>query len=144
MTLKLFARIIWETFLWVALFGGLVGLLTGLALIFNSALVLRLSEKMNVWISTRQAMRALEQPISVERTIYRWHRFIGILIVAGALFTLYVLLGRFNGPQVVEALTKLLGLGVAKWVAESLRIFLVVMNLAALVIAAIMLVRPSA
>lgn len=144
MTHKLFARIIVDTFLWVALLGGVLGLLTGVALIFNSALVLRLSEKMNVWISTREAMQVLEEPIEIERTVYRWHRPIGALILAGALFTLYVLLWRFNGPQVVEALTKLLELGVAKWVAESLRIFFVLVNIAALVIALVMIVRPSA
>lgn len=144
MTLKLFARIISDTFLWVALLGGVLGLLTGVALIFNSAFVVRLSDKMNVWISTREAMQVLEEPIAIERTVYRWHRLIGALILAGALFTLYVLLWRFNGPQVVEALTKLLELGVAKWVAESLRIFFVLVNIAALVIAVVMILRPSA
>lgn len=144
MTLKLFARIISETFLWVALFGGVVGLLTGAALVLNSALVLRISEKMNVWISTREAMQLLDKPIEVERTVYRWHRLVGALILVGALFTLYVLLWRFNGPQVVDALAKLLELGVAKGVAESLRVFFVVVNVAALMIAVVMIVRPSA
>ena len=144
MTLKLFARIISDTFLWVALLGGVLGVLTGVALIFNSALVVRLSDKMNVWISTREAMQVLEEPVEIERTVYRWHRLIGALILAGALFTLYVLLWRFNGPQVVEALTKLLELGVAKWIAESLRVFFVLVNIAALVIAVVMIVRPSA
>lgn len=144
MTLKLFARIISDTFLWVALLGGVLGVLTGVALIFNSALVVRLSDKMNVWISTREAMQVLEEPIEIERTVYRWHRLIGALILAGALFTLYVLLWRFNGPQVVEALTKLLELGVATWIAESLRVFFVLVNIAALVIAVVMIVRPSA
>src|SRR3954462_4650761 len=143
MTLKLFGRIIWETFQWVALFGGLVGLLTGLALILNQPLVVRLSQTMNVWISTRQAMRPLEQSIEIERSVYRSHRIIGTLLVAGALFTLYVLLVRFSGPEVVNAFVKLLGLKVATWAAESLRIFLVIVNFAALVISAVMVVRPS-
>ena len=144
MILKLFARIISETFLWVALLGGVLGLLTGAALIFNSALVLRVSEKMNVWISTREAMQLLEEPIAIERAVYRWHRLVGALIFVGALFTLYVLLWRFNGPQVVDALAKLLELGVAKWAAESLRVFFVVVNVVALVIAVVMIIRPSA
>ncbi len=144
MTLKLLARIIWETFLWVALFGGIAGLLTGVALIFNSALVLRLSERMNVWVSTRQAMQLLEEPIEIERTVYRWHRLVGVLLLAGALFTLYVLLWRFKDPQVVDTLAKLLELGMAKWVAESLRVFFVAGNVAALAIAVVMIVRPSA
>src|SRR5438874_6615550 len=138
MTLKLFGRIVWETFQWVALFGGGVGLLTGLALLFNKPMVVRLSQTMNVWISTRQAMRPLEQSIDVEPTVYRSHRIIGALLIAGACFTLYVLLIRFNGPEVVNAFAKLLGLKVATWAAESLRIFLVVVNFAALIISAVM------
>ena len=144
MTLKLLGRIIWETFQWVALFGGLIGLVTGLALIFNSALVQRISQRMNVWVSTRQAMRPLDAPIEVERAIYRSHRLIGILILAGALFTLYVLVIRFDAAHVVNALAKLFKLGVAPWVAESLRIFLIVVNAVAVLIAAVMIIRPSA
>src|SRR5207244_11736406 len=91
MTVKLFSRIIWETFQWVGLFGGLLGIATGLMLVFNSAMLFRLGERMNHWVSTRQAMRPLEKPIEVERTIYRFHRIVGALILFGALYRLYVL-----------------------------------------------------
>src|SRR3989442_5281868 len=144
MTFKLFGKIIWETFQWVALFGGLLGLVTGIALFFNSALVLRISERMNVWISTRQAMRPLEAPIEIERAVYRSHRIIGALLLIGALFTLYVLVLRFRGPEIVAALAKLFRLGIATWVAESVRIFLVLLNFLAVVIALTMVIRPSA
>jgi hypothetical protein len=142
--LKLLSRIIWEAFQWVGLFGGLLGLVTGLGLLFNSSLVFRVSERMNVWISTRQAMRPLEQPIEVERVIYRSHRIVGTLLLAGALFTLYVLLLRLQGPELTSLLSRFFGLPVATWIANSLRIFLVVANFAAVLIAAAMVLRPSA
>src|SRR6267378_38297 len=63
------------------------------------SLVFRISERMNVWISSRQAMRPLERPIDIERAVYRWHRIIGVAILAGALFTLYVAALRFQGPE---------------------------------------------
>lgn len=144
MVLKLVGKIIWETFLWVALLGGVLGVVTGLALLFNSSLVFRIGERMNVWISSRAAMRSLEAPIEVERAVYRWHRLIGVLLLAGAAFTLYVVLLRFKGPELDVVLNKFVRLAVAQWIGKSLRIFLVLVNAAAFVIGAVMFLRPSA
>ena len=144
MMAKLFARIIWETFVWVGLLGGVLGLITGLGLIFNSAGVFRFAERMNVWISTRQAMRPFEQPIEIERAVYRSHRVIGSLLIVGALFTLYVLMLRLKGPEFVSVLSQFFSLPVATWIANSLRLFLVIVNVAAVLIAATMVIRPSA
>jgi len=144
MLLKLFGKIIWQTFLWVALLGGVMGLLMGLALIFKSSLVFRVSERMNVWISSRQAMRPLEAPIDIERAVYRWHRLIGALLLVGALFTLYVAVLRFQGPELSVVMGKFFRIEIARWVGQSLRIFLIVANVAALMIAAVIILRPSA
>jgi hypothetical protein len=142
--LKLLSKIIWEAFQWVGLFGGFLGLATGLALIFRSSLVFRVSERMNVWVSTRQAMRHLENPIDIERVVYRSHRLVGTLLLVGALFTLYVLLLRLKGPELTSLLSRFFGSPVATWVSHSFVIFLVVVNFAAALIAATMVLRPSA
>ena len=142
--LKLLSNIIWESFQWVALFGGLLGVVTGLTLLLNSPLFFRVAARMNVWVSTRQAMRPLEAPIPVERTLYRSHRLVGVLILAGALFTLYVLLVRSSGAELVWAFGQFFRLPVAKWIAESLRVFLIVANVAAVFVAVAMILRPSA
>ena len=144
MLLKILQKTIWQTFLWVALLGGVTGLLMGITLIFKSSIVFRVSERMNVWISTRQAMRPLEAHIDIERAVYRWHRLVGALLLAGALFTLYVATIRFQGPELSVVLGKFFRVEIAKWIGQSLRLFLMVANLAALVFAAIMILRPSA
>jgi hypothetical protein len=142
--LKLFSSILWEAFQWVALLGGALGLITGVMLIVNSAALFRIAERMNTWVSTRQAMRPLDEPITIERGVYRWHRVIGMLIVAGALYTLYVLVLRLKGPEMIWMLTSLFRTSVAGWFAESLRVFLVVVNFAAVLIGIVMVARPSA
>jgi len=144
MLLKLLQKIIWQTFLWVALLGGVTGLLMGIALLFRSSLVFRISERMNVWISSRQAMRPLERPIDIERAVYRWHRIIGVALLVGALFTLYVAALRFQGPELGVVFGKFVRIEIARWLGQSLRIFLIVANVAALLIAAIIILRPSA
>ena len=144
MTIKLFSTIIWEAFQWIAILGGILGVLVGLLLIFNSALLFRVAGRLNVWISTRQAMRPLEEPITIERAIYRYHRIFGVLILAGALYTLYVLVLRFQGPEVVSILARLLRLQIALWLVETIRVFFIVVNGAAVLIALAMILRPSA
>lgn len=141
---KIFLNIIWQTFLWVAMFGGLLGLSMGLLLLARPRAAFRISEVMNRWISTRQAMRPLDNSISVERAIYRSHRLVGLLLLAGALFTLYVLLIRLQGQELVWIMQRFFGTPVALWLANSVRIFLVVANVAAGLIAITMMVRPSA
>lgn len=141
--LKMFANIVWETFQWVGLLGGVLGVATGLLLIFNSSLFFRIAERMNVWISTRRAMRRMDEPISIERAVYRAHRLIGALILAGALFTLYIVLFRFKGPELVWAMGRFFRVIIANWVAESLRIFLLITNVGAAAFGFMMLLRPS-
>jgi hypothetical protein len=143
MTMKLVARIIWETFQWLALFGGLSGVLLGVVLIFNSGVVVRVGESMNKWVSTRGALDKLDTPIPVERTVYRYHRIVGVVLLAGALYALYVLVLRFKGPELVAIIARLLRLQLALGLAESIRVFLVLMNAGAAVVALTMLVRPS-
>lgn len=144
MLLKLIGKIIWQTFIWVALLGGVAGLLMGIALVFRSSLVARISQRMNVWISSRKAMRPLEKPIDIERAVYRWHRIIGAALLVGALFTLYIAVVRLHGPEMSFVFGKFVRPEIAKMLGQSLRIFLIVANGAALLIAAIVILRPSA
>src|SRR5258706_11575708 len=99
---------------------------------------------MNRWVSTRAALRPLEEQRSISRPLYRMHRLVGALICAGALYALIVL----GTPYGEMAITKTLsGIGpqrFASFVSESLRIVLLVGNFAALVFGLVFIVRPSA
>jgi hypothetical protein len=60
------------------------------------------------------------------------------------LFTLYVAALRFQGPELGVVFAKFVRIEIARWLGQSLRIFLIVANVAALLIAAIIILRPSA
>jgi hypothetical protein len=130
--------------LYVLLLGGAVlGLVIGVMLIVDSARVMRWNERLNLWISTGNAMSALDRPVEVKRAIYRWHRLVGLLVLAGAFFTLDALAFGFTTGAVVRTFrgsgsTALLGLAF-----ETLRIFLIVGNVAALLAALVLVFRPS-
>jgi len=143
MTSKLIVQIALETFNILLLFGGALGVVIGIMLIVDSARVFRLSDRMNTWISTRQAMRPLETSIPVERALYRRHRIVGALIAVGALYALWFLVLRFDSAQIVSVMRRMMQVSVARWITESIRIFLIVCNAFAVLVGLLVLVRPS-
>jgi len=130
--------------LYVLLLGGaLLGLVIGVMLLLDSERVLRWNQALNRWYSTRQAFQRLEEPIEVKRVVYRWHRVAGALIFAGALFTLDVLAFSYQTGALVRAFRGVGNPAVLSVVFETLRIVLIVGNVAALVAAIVLAFRPS-
>ena len=142
--LKFASGIVLQTMLISLLIGAAFALLAGLLLIFNSEQAFRISERLNRWVSTRAALRPLEEHHSISRPLYRMHRVVGVLICAGALYSLVVLGSTYGETAIMKSLS---GLGPARfnsWTAESLRIILLTGNLGALVFGLVFIVRPSA
>ena len=130
--------------LYVLLLGGsLLGLVIGVTLLVDSERVLRWNTTLNRWYSTRQALRPLEQPIDVKRFIYRWHRVVGVIVFAGALFTLDVLAFNYRTGALVRAFAGSGNPAILSIVFEALRIVLIVGNVAGLAAAVILCFRPS-
>src|SRR5436853_6308603 len=71
--------------------GAALGLVIGLLLLVDSERALRWNAYMNRWISTGNALSVLDQPRDIKRLIYHWHRVVGLLVIAGALYSVNVL-----------------------------------------------------
>ena len=130
-------------FIFLAL-GSVFALAFGLLLAFRSDTAFRISGAVNRWVSSRSAIRPLEEHHSISRSLYRMHRLVGVLICAGALFSL-VVLGMASGEAAI--VKSLAGIGPARmaaWLAESLRAILLAGNLGALLFGLVFIVRPSA
>ena len=127
----------------VLLIGAAVGLVIGVLLIFDSARVMRWNSALNTWYSTRKAGRLLDEPLEVKRVVYRWHRAIGLLVFAGAFFTLDALVFGFTTTALVRASRGMGNLALLGLIYEAARLFLIIGNVAALVIAVILMFRPS-
>ncbi len=123
--------------------GAALGLVVGVMLLIDSARVIRWNYTLNTWYSSRRAMRKLEQPVDVKRIVYRWHRVLGVVLFAGALFTLDVLVFAYKTGGLVRAFRDLGNPAILGLVFETLRISLIVGNLAAAVAAAVLVFRPS-
>ena len=138
------SQILQQTLFIVLLVGAVFALIAGLLLVFRSEAAFRISERMNRWVSTRAAIRPLEEHRSISRPLYRMHRLIGALICAGALYSLVVLGMPTGESAIVKSLS---GVGTARfaaWLGESLRWILLAGNVGALLFGIVFIVRPSA
>jgi len=127
----------------VLLIGAAAGLVLGIMLLVDNARVMRWNHALNAWYSTREAMAALERPVEVKRAVYRWHRAAGVLVFAGALFTLDALIFGLKTTAVARAFRDLGNPALLGLLLETVRIFLIVGNLAAFLAAAVLIFRPS-
>lgn len=130
------------TLIFLAL-GTFLALLYGLALIFRLSWSLELNEKLNRWISTRQAMRPMELSRDIHRPLYRKHRSVGLLVTAGAAVVLYVLLTRYHPAPIIAYFSRYMRPGVASWLLDWFRGFVLVTNVFALLIGLALFLRPS-
>jgi len=142
--LKFVSGIVQQTIVIFLALGAVFALAAGLLLVFRSQAAFRISERMDRWVSTRAAIRALEEHRNVSRPLYRMHRLVGALICAGALYSLIVL-GMPSGKSAI--VTSLIGVGPERfsaWLSESLRYVLLAGNSGALLFGLVFIVRPSA
>ena len=127
----------------ILLLGAALGLVIGIMLVVNSALVMRWNEVLNTWIATGKAMQTLDRPVEVKRVVYRWHRLVGVLLLAGAFFTLDALAFGFTTTALVRTFRGTGSSAILALLFETVRIFLIVGNVAALIAAAVLVFRPS-
>ena len=123
--------------------GAVLALVIGILLIVDSARVMRWNYTLNRWYSTRQMLRPMALPVDAKRAIYRWHRVLGVLIFAGALYTLDMLVFNYASRPLASAFRDLGSPATMRTAFDVLRIILIICNIAALVAAAVLCFRPS-
>lgn len=141
---KFFSQILQQSIFVFLLIGSIFALAGGLLLIFKSEAAFRIGDRLNRWVSTRGAMRRLEESHSISRPLYRMHRLVGTLICAGALYALVVLGTPYGEMAITKSLATLGPPRFASWISDSLRLTLLVGNFGALLFGLVFIVRPSA
>ncbi len=123
--------------------GAALGLVIGILLLVDSERALRWNAYMNRWISTGNALSALDRPRDIKRLIYHWHRVVGLLVIAGALYSLNVLAFGFGTEPLVRSFRDLASPTTLRLTVDSLKIFLIAGNVAAIPAGIILCFRPS-
>lgn len=119
------------------LVSGIIGLLMGIGLLVFPQQIRQFTAFMNRWYSTRQALRPLDTPISIERFYYRNHRVFGSILFAGALFSFLTLLLKASPSAIEDALS------VPDYIAQAFYWFIVAGNFLAIFVAVTTFRRPS-
>lgn len=116
--------------------------LTGLLMLLVPGWLLRMSEKVNLWIDTSVWFRKLDEQQHFERLFYRHHVLMGLLIVAGSLYSLWFI-WRLQGGELAALLPVMANPVLQEIVQVSLACFLLAGNLFALLVGLVVLLRPS-
>ena len=135
--------IVGQTLLIAIVLGALLGLAVGVLLLLDTARMLRWNERLSRWISTREAAQRFDRPRDIKRFVYRAHRVIGVLVVAGSLYCLDVLTFGFAPGALARAFRDLGSVSLLEATFESTRLFLLVGNVAALAAGIVLCFRPS-
>jgi hypothetical protein len=135
--------ILWPVLYVLILVGAGLGLVVGVMLLIDSARVMQWNAYLNRWISTENAARVLDQSRDVKHFVYRRHRVVGLLVIAGSLFALDVLSFGLRTPLLLRVLRPLGNPTALALFVDSTRVFLVAGNIAALIAGVILCFRPS-
>ena len=141
--LNLLLELLHETFLVFLVGGCVVGLVAGGGMLINPNGVLRLNRYFNQWFSTDKAMDVLDRQHQIERVMYRYHRLTGALILAGGVYTLYMLNFVLNQKTTVAILSDRKNYYLVEWLLEATVLAFNTGSVIALAVGVVLLIRPS-
>lgn len=113
---------------------GIISVVIGLSLSVYGGTMLRLFSTLNRWVSTRRGLKVMAIPRDISQTVQIYRRGIAAVIVAGSAYSLFILIARFDVSAVIAAL----GIGIPRayveWAVVSVRWFLVIGSVFAIVV----------
>lgn len=132
------------TWLQAALFWiGVLLIPLGLALVLVPSRVLAMTGTLNRWIATKPVFDALNRPRYQERVFYRHHLLTGAIIVVASLACLYMLALYVEPADLASRLVRLADSEFGKWLMISLYYLLLLCLCLALLVGAVVFIRPS-
>ncbi len=103
----------------------------------------KLSESLNRWISTTSFFTRLDEQIRVERYFYRHHRLMGVIIIVGAGYCLFMLQGVAEHWNIWRDLQGIGDTNMTDIMADAMLVALGIGNVLALATGIVVTLRPS-
>ncbi len=116
----------------------------GVGLVFFSPTTLRFFATMNRYVSTRHAFKPLAVMRNVEEPVRRNRFLFGALISAGAAYSVFGLLMKFDTAAIVALYGMNFPAGLAAGLLEAVRWFMIALTAFALVIGVMLILFPNA
>ena len=122
---------------------GLILLPLGFSFLFIPEKTLKVTKKLNHWVSTEPFFHILNKPRYQEKFIYRYHRIFGLIFTVVSTMCLYMLLFYTDTSVLIKNMSLLTYTAFGDWLLESLFYIFVAANILALIIGLITFFRPS-
>ena len=126
------------------LIAGLAGAALGVGLIVFRGRVFRLFGPMNRWVSARKTLAPLDALHNIDPTIHKYRRWFSAVFIAGAAFSMIMLVAKLDVAKVVSLLGASSSSFILVWLVESLGWMLLVGSALALVVGIILGFFPQA
>jgi hypothetical protein len=86
--------IVWLSFLLFIWSGSVAAILIGISMLIAPGKTTEINRYFSRWFSTHKGEEVLDRPRWLERHLYRYHRLVGVALLAGSLFVLHAFLLR--------------------------------------------------
>lgn len=139
---KLLSDIFLESFIIFVIAGSVFAFFIGLLAFFKPQSLIRLNQASSKWVSARRALKPLEVTRPIEPLVYRRRAIIAPLILAGALYTLYVIVFDYDAQQATAVFSPPYDKDLVSWLLQNTIIVLVIGSILGIILAIFMLVRP--
>lgn len=125
--------------------GGLAGMVVGASLLLRPQGLLRLSQGLNRWVSTRHLDRSLERTVDLDSWFHRYRRSGSAVMLAGALYILYFFSISMNRADTLGGMVRYYRLPVPLLggLLDALVLSALLGALFAAAVSAFLLLRPS-
>ena len=115
----------------------------GLLILIMPSRVLRLSNRLNLWIDTDKWFDALEKRQQSERLFYRHHRLFGLFITLGSVFIFYTFVFRLRPENTSIQSFVIYSTAVTEWLLSSLVFLMSFASMIFCIIGLLVFFRPS-
>jgi hypothetical protein len=138
--MKVLSQVLFPFFMAFLVIFGILSFAVGVGLIVASPRMLRLFERANRWISTREKFAVLEKSRNIAPFFNKHRRWFGAIFILGGLYALYGL--AFDSKTVMLALRMTARYAYAIGVFETLRWLLVAGSILAIAVGALLIWAP--
>jgi len=133
------SQLLLPAFFVFALVWALAGALIGAGLIASRDTTLRFFAWVNAWVSARSRLKWAELPRDIDRAMFAYRAWFAVLFIAGGLFTLFLLIGRFDVDRMATRPEL-----IRSWLLQSAKAILVAGSVLAIVVGVLLAFFPRA
>ena len=116
----------------------------GSVLLIAPGYAIRLSKRLNHWVSTESFFHELDKPRYRERFFYRWHKLFGTVLVIASFYILYMMLFQTDIESAAAMMPIFKQKEVNEWLYEALQVFFIIVSIFVIFIGVAVVIRPSA